>query len=208
MDKFLPAARFNALAERYDFICEWVGFDTTYRQNIIDALHLPNKKMRVLDVGCGTGTLAVELKKEKANVEVHGVDPDEKILALARKKIAKNKMEVHLNKAYAQKLPFPDRHFDAAYSSLVWHHIPDHAKQDCFDEIFRVLKKGGVFVLSDFGKPKHWWLPSYSHFARFFEEGKANYDGLMPTMMETAGFELITSKPLKNSIELLVGRKP
>lgn len=208
MEKFLPAARFNALAERYDWIVESFGFSKKYRQNIIDALELPNKKIRVLDIGCGTGTLVVELKKEKSLIELYGVDPDEKILALARKKIIKNDVTIHLRQAYAQKLPFPDNHFDAAYSSLVWHHIPDHAKQDCFNEVFRVLKKGCIFVLSDFGKPKHWWLPSAAHFARFFEDGKANYEGRIPGMMGKAGFEIVKRIPCKKSIEILVGRKP
>ncbi len=207
MNDFIPAARFNALAERYDFILEWIGFDKKYRQQVIDALELPNKKIRVLDVGCGTGTVAVELKQQKSKIELYGVDPDEKILALARKKIIKNNVMVHLKQAYAQKLPFPDNHFDAAYSSLVWHHIPDAAKQDCFNEVFRVLKKGGVFVLSDMGKPKHWWLPSHTHYARFFENGKANYEGKLPAMMEKAGFIIVKRKPCKNSVEILVGRK-
>ena len=184
MDKFLPAARFNALTEQFDFVCELIGFDKKYRRQVLDTLHVPDKKVRVLDVGCGTGTLAVELKKQKPLVAMYGVDPDKKILALARKKMIKNRVNVHLKQAYAQKLPFSDNYFDAAYSSLVWHHIPDAAKQDCFDEVFRVLKKGCIFVLSDMGKPKHWWLPSYTHFARFFEDGRANYDGRIPGMME------------------------
>lgn len=208
MKKFLPAARFNALAERYDFILGWIGFDKKYRRQIIDILNLPNKKIRVLDVGCGTGTVAVELKQQKSKIELYGIDPDEKILALARKKIIKNSVSVHLKQAYAQKLPFPDNHFDAAYSSLVWHHIPDHAKQECFNEVFRVLKKDGRFVLSDFGKPKYWWLPSAAHFARFFEDGKANYEGRIPAMMEKAGFEIAKRKQCKKSIEILEGRKP
>ena len=208
MDKFLPAARFNALTERFDFICELIGFDKEYRRQIVDALNLPDKKLRVLDVGCGTGTLAVELKKEKPNVDVCGVDPDKKILALARKKIIKEDVNVYLKQAYAQKLPFPNGHFNVAYSSLVWHHIPDATKQECVNEVFRVLKKGCIFVLSDMGKPKHWWLPSYTHFARFFEDGKANYEGRIPEMMEKAGFEIVKKKPWKNSVEILAGRKP
>lgn len=207
MEKFIPAARFNALTERFDFICELIGFDKNYRRQVLDALNLPNKKLRVLDVGCGTGTLAVELKKKKSLIELYGVDPDEKILALARKKIMKNNVTINLKQAYAQKLPFADNHFDAAYSSLVWHHIPDTAKQECFDEVFRVLKKGNVFVLSDMGKPKHWWIPSHTHYARFFEDGKANYEGRIPGMMEKAGFKIVKRKPYKNSVEILAGKK-
>ncbi len=214
MEKFIPAARFTALTERFDVVCALLGFNKKYREQIIGRVigALPlhdksNKKMRVLDVGCGTGTLVVELKKKKPVLEVYGIDPDAAILKLARKKMQKNNITTHLKQAFAQKLPFPAGFFDAAYSSLVWHHVPDIDKQACFDGVFRVLKKGGVFVLSDFGRPKHWWIPSFAHFARYVEYGKANYEGLLPKMMEQAGFKVMEKKRLKNSVECIVGKK-
>lgn len=87
--KFIPAARFSFLSPLFDALCAMFGFGKKYRKQIIDALNLSDKKIRVLDAGCGTGSLAVELKKNHPNIELTTFDADPKILKIAKEKATK-----------------------------------------------------------------------------------------------------------------------
>ncbi|HLD18927.1 MAG TPA: class I SAM-dependent methyltransferase [Candidatus Nanoarchaeia archaeon] len=187
-EKFLPAAKYRVFTPLFDIICNILGLGEGYRKEIINVLHLKNKKFKVLDIGCGTGSLIIDIKKKFPKLEVIGVDPDQNILRMATNKVHKNHMQVRLVTAFAQKLPFHSNHFDVVVSSLVFHHVPSQYKQQALNETHRVLKPSGIFLLSDFGRPKN-KFPLGSWLAMLFEEGKENYQGLLPQMIRNAGFK-------------------
>jgi alkylated DNA repair protein alkB family protein 8/tRNA (uracil-5-)-methyltransferase TRM9 len=98
---------------------------------------------KVLDLGCGNGRL-VELFNGKA-VDYLGVDNSENLLSIAKKRYPKSNFLL----ADALNLPFPDNSFDAVFSIAVLHHIPGRELRiKFFDEAKRVLKPGGVLVLT------------------------------------------------------------
>jgi ubiquinone/menaquinone biosynthesis C-methylase UbiE len=107
---------------------------------------------RVLDVGCGTGTLAIAAARRVGPTgAVHGVDPSEDLLARARKKARRASVAVEFAVGSGDALPFPDASFDVVLSTLVWHHLPHEAVKRSALEVRRVLRPSARFLLVDIG---------------------------------------------------------
>ena len=100
---------------------------------------------RVLDVGCGPGSISVGLAKAIEPGELHGIDMEESQIEIARASAAAGG---HINTTFhvgdATDLPFEDDSFDAAHTHAVLMHVPDTEK--ALSEIMRVLKPGGVLA--------------------------------------------------------------
>ncbi len=105
---------------------------------------------RVLDVGCGTGSLVVLIKRLRSDVDVVGLDPDPKALARARQKAEREGASIRLDRGFSDELPYPAASFDLVFSSLMFHHLPTEEKGATLREIRRVLKSGGLLHLLDF----------------------------------------------------------
>ena len=135
-------ANFSKIYSFYDLINSVItlGFDKSWRSKA--SYYISGKK--VLDLGSGTGAALRQLQ----NYEVTAVDPDEKMLQL-------NKFE---NKIIgnAEDLPFPDNSFNSVYCAFVWRNLnnPELGLQ----EVHRVLKPGGNFILLDMPRPKNIFL--------------------------------------------------
>jgi ubiquinone/menaquinone biosynthesis C-methylase UbiE len=105
----------------------------------------------VLDVGCGTGTLALEAQRTVGHGgRVYGIDPGEEQIARARAKAARRRLAVEFRVGVIEQLPFPDATFDVVCSTLMMHHLPGSLKRQGLAEIARVLKPGGHLVIADF----------------------------------------------------------
>ena len=109
------------------------------------------KGERVLDVGCGTGTLTIAARRRgpARTVRARGIDPSAEMIGVSRGKAAKAGVDVQFQTAVIEKLPFPDGHFDLVLSSLMLHHLPADVKRAGFAEVRRVLKPSGRFVAVD-----------------------------------------------------------
>jgi ubiquinone/menaquinone biosynthesis C-methylase UbiE len=106
---------------------------------------------RVLDVGCGTGTLALEAQRRVVGVgRVVGIDPSTTQIAHARAKAARRRAPVEFQIGAIERLPFADATFDVVLSTLMMHHLPAPIKRQGLAEIARVLAPGGRLVIADF----------------------------------------------------------
>ena len=104
---------------------------------------------KVLDVGTGTGLLAIEFAKRVPGVEVTGLDLSDVVLELARDNVRKSEgpLRVSFEKGDAEDMPFEDDTFDLVISSNTLHLIENPIR--VFNEIQRVLKPQGAFLISD-----------------------------------------------------------
>jgi ubiquinone/menaquinone biosynthesis C-methylase UbiE len=106
---------------------------------------------QILDVGCGTGTLAMEAARRVGHTgRVTGVDPGTQQIAHARAKAARRNAPIEFKIGVIEQLPFPDQTFDVVFSTLMMHHLPAPLKRQGLAEIARVLKPGGRLVIADF----------------------------------------------------------
>jgi len=140
-------------AAPYDMLV-WIfllGRERSFREKLLSLAHLRPGEV-VLDVGCGTGTLAIAAKRHVGpSGSVHGVDASLAMIVRATKKASRARVTVAFRAAVVEALPYPDAHFDVVLSSMMLHHLPRKARQQCAHEIRRVLKPGGRVLAVDFG---------------------------------------------------------
>jgi demethylmenaquinone methyltransferase/2-methoxy-6-polyprenyl-1,4-benzoquinol methylase/phosphoethanolamine N-methyltransferase len=172
-----------------------LGRDKTVREKLIE-LAEPAPGEKVLDVGCGTGTLAVAIKRRADSSEVHGIDASPEMIQVAKKKSAKDGSDIDFRVALIEAIPFPDATFDLVTSSLMLHHLPDNLKAKGFLEIRRVLKPGGRFMAMDFARHSHSPL---GHLRSILghSRGERMDDKLTP-MLKEAGFSDVGSIPTRH----------
>lgn len=104
----------------------------------------------VLEIGCGTGNLAIQVKRLNSDAQVVGIDPDPKALALARRKARRSGYILQFDQGFSEDLPYPDASFDRVLSAFMLHHVQLDAKLPTIRETRRVLKPGGSLHLVDF----------------------------------------------------------
>jgi ubiquinone/menaquinone biosynthesis C-methylase UbiE len=149
---YLPAAGRDWLLPLYDPLVKLLGGDAVRRALLNQAALRPSQ--RVLDVGCGTGTLATMIKRLHLDVDLVGLDPDPKALAHARRKAARAALSIRFDQGFADELPYPEAWFDRVLSSFMFHHLPPDEKGRMMRAIRRVLKPGGEFHMLDFEGPE------------------------------------------------------
>jgi len=148
---FLPAAGHDWLLPLYDPLTRFFGFDHA-RRTLLDQAGL-QAHHRVLDVGCGTGTLAVLIKRLYPDVEVVALDPDPRALARGQRKAERAAVSVRFDRGFSDALGYGDARFDRVFSSMMFHHLASDEKENTLREIHRVLKPGGRLELLDFAGP-------------------------------------------------------
>jgi ubiquinone/menaquinone biosynthesis C-methylase UbiE len=144
---YLPAAGRDAYLPFYDLLTGALGGSQVHRR-LIDQAGLAAGQ-RVLEIGCGTGNLALRAKRSHPGIELVGCDPDPLALARARRKI-RGLAGIRFEQAYAQRLPYPDSSFDRVLSALMLHHLDEDTQMAALSEVVRVLRPGGSLHLADF----------------------------------------------------------
>ena len=169
-----------------------LGREPTVREMTLDLAGIvPGDK--VLDVGCGTGTLTIAAKtRAGASGEVHGIDAAPEMVEVARRKAAQTGVDVDFQVGLIEDVPFPDDKFDLVLSSLMLHHLPEDLKHRGFVEIRRVLKSSGRFLAVDLELSVHHLFAGLANL--FSSQGmvQSSLQSLTP-MMEEAGFTAVES---------------
>ena len=149
--KQIPPLSIDALTPYFDLLCRLAGYGTAFRERVLKAGHIQDGN-RILDVGSGTATFVVMAKRRYPRSIVVGIEPDQRALAIARRKVERSGVPSNLIRAGAEKLPFKSSTFDVVFSTLVFHHLPTEIKKQALAEIYRVLGAEGRLLLVDFGK--------------------------------------------------------
>ena len=170
----------------YDPLVSLMGASRAREELIKQANIKPNQ--RVLDLGCGTGTLVVLLKRKYATAEIVGIDPDPKALRRAEKKVRRAGVSVQLDEGFSDELPYDEGTFDRVLSSFMLHHLEEHEREKTLREVLRVLKPAGTFHLLDFAggedkAPGRWGRLINSH-ARLEDNSQQR----ILQLMKRAGF--------------------
>ena len=199
---FLPALRYHFLTRFYDLFVEATLPTRRLRSELVQAVGLAPGH-RVLDVGCGTGALAISLKRAAPGATILGLDPDRAILAIAASKRNELGFAIHLGQGLASALPYADASFDRVVSTLVFHHLSRDAKRVAFAEIRRVLRATGELHLLDFGRPSNGLMTIVSWLVGFFEDRNAirdNFAGSLPSLIEEAKFSNVAESASFNTV--------
>src|SRR5258707_8117427 len=127
-EEYIPALGVKALTPFYDFIQRWVVRDTRFKDRLIEQAAI-QAGHHVVDLGCGTGTLAIMVKQAQPNAEVFGLDADPQMLKVAHNKSAQQALAVRFYEGMTFDLPYPDASFDRVLSSIMIHHLSTPAKE-------------------------------------------------------------------------------
>src|SRR4051794_4132591 len=186
---YLPALRFQSLTRVYDPVVRLTSREGRFKELLIDQA-APAPGQRILDLGCGTGTLALQVKQRVPQADVVGLDADPEMLAQARRKAEQAGVELELTEGFSTKLPYEDASFDRVLSTLFFHHLDPEPKRQTAREIARVLRKGGELHVADWGKPSDPVMAAAFLGIRLldgFENTADNVNGDLPAIFEEAG---------------------
>jgi len=176
-----------------------LGRERAYREKTLELAGLKPGES-VLDVGCGTGSLAIAARRQVGpRGKVYGIDASPEMIARAHKKANKSSADVTFENALAERMPFPNATFDVVFITTVLHHLPDKARRQCLHEVRRVLKPAGRLLAVDFGGPvseRRSWV------ARFHRHGRIDLSRLTSLVSE-AGLNVIRSGPIEQSFGLM-----
>ncbi|WP_185857247.1 bifunctional demethylmenaquinone methyltransferase/2-methoxy-6-polyprenyl-1,4-benzoquinol methylase UbiE [Blattabacterium cuenoti] len=186
MYKYSPSSKeeklknmFDHIANKYDLINHILSFgiDFIWRRKTIHLLYkLSEKKiLKILDLATGTGDLAILLANQFKHAHITGLDPSDKMLKIAEKKIKNNFFEkrVQIIKGYSQNIPFQNETFDIvtiAFGIRNFQYIHHSVR-----EIHRILKPSGILVILEFSKPSNYWIKKIYYFYFHFVKKIGNF---------------------------------
>jgi ubiquinone/menaquinone biosynthesis C-methylase UbiE len=183
---YLPAAGHDALLPGYDLLTRLFGFHRVH-DKLIGQAELAGAQ-RVLEIGCGTGNLAIRAKKSHPSIDVIGSDPDPLALRRAQRK-ALRLSGIRFERGYAQRLPYGDGEFDRVLSSMMLHHLDSDAKTAAVAEIFRVLRPGGRLHLVDMGGGMTAHDGLLARLVLHSAHAAGNLGDAIPRLLRKAGFD-------------------
>lgn len=213
-DEYVPALRFQWLTPYYDRIVRLTTREATFKRALIAQARI-EPRQRVLDLACGTGTLAIWIKRSEPLAEVVGVDGDRSILVLASRKAQQAGVSVRFDHGMSDKLPYSAGQFDRVVSSLFFHHLSRAAKERTVQELFRVLRPGAELHVADWGRPSSPLMRALFLAIQSldgFANTQDNVDGRLVELMRSAGFsevlELETFSTVFGTMALYRALKP
>jgi ubiquinone/menaquinone biosynthesis C-methylase UbiE len=206
-----PALLNDRFTPIYDFFAKLFLPEMQFKRALIDHARIAPGQ-RVLDLGAGTGTLAIMIKQTQPKAQVIGLDGDPKVITIAREKASRSGTDIDFELGNAAALPYSDQSFDRVLSTLVMSVLNREQKTLAIRDSYRVLKRGGELYIADFSQPHTWWGRMVAPRIRRFEPIADNLDGLLPVLFRSAGLVNIEEArryaTVFGTISILSGQKP
>ena len=199
---YVPALKFHWLTNIYDSLISTFMPEKEFKNTIINNANIQDN-FKVLDFGVGTATLSIMAYHNCPNASFYGLDIDDKILEIAKKKITKSNIPIDLIQYKGGVLPFENDSFDRIISSLVIHHLSDDQKLSAFKEFNRILKPTGEIHIADWGRANNKIMKGLFHIVQLldgYETTSANVDSKLPEIIKNAGFHNVEIKKHFNTI--------
>ena len=185
---YIPALGKRWLLPLYDPFLWLFGADKAKQPLIEQAAITPG--LRVLDIGCGTGSMAINIKRIYREADVVGIDPDPDALAVSQRKAKRAGLSIEFDRGFADRMPYADASFDRVFSSFMFHHLAADEKTATLGEIRRVLKPGGSLHLLDFVREHsvHSSTKEHGHLIHRSGAVAERIESRMTSLMDEAGF--------------------
>ena len=215
-DEFVPALGRKELTWAYDSMVALLTRESTWRGLLLSVLD-PQPDDIIVDVGCGTATLAIMIKHRSPQARVIGLDPDAQILRIARRKAMKVGVTIELIETEARRLAdvIHQHRPNKVVSSLVFHHLPLEGKRAALAAILAALTPGGRLNIADYGLQRTSLMRRLFRLVQHldgFETTQPNADGLLPELMTEVGFDAVKESAIvltpTGSISLYEARRP
>jgi ubiquinone/menaquinone biosynthesis C-methylase UbiE len=193
---YVPAAGKHWRLPFYDLMAKLLGADAARVPLAEQAACRPGD--RVLEIGCGTGSLLLLMNRMQPTADLVGLDPDAAALAIAERKARRAGASFQLDQGFADEMPYPDGSFDRVLSSFMFHHLSRGVKQNTLREVRRVLKPGGRFDMVDFAPGGSGRRGITAHLIHADRHLKDNAEDRVLAMMRDAGLSearLLTQRP-------------
>ena len=189
---YVPALGDHRLSPFYDATIALMTCERTWRRALVRQI-APEPRDVVLDIGCGTGSLAIQLKRACPSASIYGVDPDPDILTRAEEKARDADVLVHFSQGYAQDAGTIAARIrpNKLVSSLVLHQIPLAGKRMALLAALDALRPGGELHIADYGlqaSPLMRLAFRQVQTLDGYGTTQPNADGVVPELMEDVGF--------------------
>lgn len=194
--RFVPALGYDLLTPLYDTVVSVTLNERAVKQQLVDQARIA-PGMTVVDLGCGTGTLALMIKRAQPSAHVVGVDVDAKILGIARAKLAAAGVDVELRQGLVQEVGLAPGSIDRVLTSLVLHHLTSEEKIAALRALHAALRPDGELHVLDFGPAHNLLMSLVSAPFRLFDGHSRtddNFSGRMPEIIARAGFRDVTER--------------
>jgi ubiquinone/menaquinone biosynthesis C-methylase UbiE len=186
---YVHALKFQRLNGLYDPLVRMSTREQKVKTTLANAL--AGRSGKVLDLACGSGTLAMLIKQQHPSLAVHGVDGDPEMLGRAERKARDAGVDIAFSHGFADALPFEEGSFDVVVSSLFFHHLSRAGKASAFSQIKRVLLPTGELLVADWGRPQNLLMRAAFFPVRLLDglgNTRDNVRGELPSLIRAAGF--------------------
>jgi ubiquinone/menaquinone biosynthesis C-methylase UbiE len=192
---YVPALGRPELTRAYDLVLALVAREGRWRRMLLDAL-APRDGELIVDVGCGTGSQAIAIKRQRPGARVIGIDPDPAVLGIARAKARAAGVEIEWRQGLGGQAADLIGHgvADAVISSLVLHQCDIPVKAEILRAMVSLAKPGARVLIADYGRQRGLMRLLFRMVQAVdgFERTEFNALGALPGLMRSSGLSAVS----------------